>query len=76
MLILIGALGMVLKGLRKRQEELEIRGNNQNYPDYNSVEISEHQEESWRPKETCCHSDSSKRPLAKDGMKNLQGVKE
>ena len=30
----------------------------------------EYWEESWKPEESCCHSDSSERPLANAGVKN------
>ena len=30
--------------------------------------------EFWRPKITCCHSDSSEMPSAKTSLKNLLGV--
>ena len=35
----------------------------------------EYSEESWRPQETSCHSNSSERPPAVTGMKNSQGMK-
>ena len=35
---------------------------------------SEYWEESWRLKETCCHSNSNERPSANVGVKNSPGV--
>ena len=37
--IVFGALGMVLKGLERGLEELEIKEKNQDHPDYSIVEI-------------------------------------
>ena len=34
----------------------------------------EYWKESWRPEETCCHSDSHERSSVNAGEKNLQGV--
>ena len=31
--------------------------------------LPEYSEESWRPEETCCHSDSSERPSANADVK-------
>ena len=35
---------------------------------------TEYWEESWRPEETCCHSDSHEGPSANAGVKNLSGI--
>ena len=41
-----------------------------NYPDYsNFIDRPEYGEESWRPKQISCPSDSSERPLANAGGK-------
>ena len=37
-------------------------------------ERPEYWEESWRPKETCCHSDSCEKPSANTDVKNSKGV--
>ena len=37
--------------------------------------MPEYSEESWRCEETCCHLDSSEKPPANTGVKNLQVVK-
>ena len=68
-LIVVGALGMISKCLERTPEELEIRGR------IKTIQTTELSEESWRPGETCCHSDSSERPPADASVKNLQGVK-
>ena len=35
--------------------------------------LPEYSEESWRPEETCCHSDSSERPSANADVKTQKG---
>ena len=61
--IVIGALGTVTGGLIKGLEYLEIRGR-VHYGD---------REESWRLEETCCRSNSNKRPSANTDVENSQG---
>ena len=60
------ALGTVTKGLVQWLEDLEIRGwvkaiHYWNRPEY--------WEESWRPEETCWHSNASEKPSANAGVK-------
>ena len=52
--IVIGAFGTVTKGLLKGLEDLEVGG----------------RVESWRLKETCCHSISSETPSGYADVKN------
>ena len=40
------------------------------HPNYKFVEVSQNTEKSWRPKGTCCYSDSSERPSASAGVEN------
>ena len=54
-LIAIGALGTVSK--EKRLEEMEIRGRNETVVQY-CWDQPEYWVESWKPEQTCCHSDS------------------
>ena len=58
--VVIGALGMIPKGLVMELEELEIRG--QDPPEY--------WEESWRLGEIYSHSHFRERPIADVGIKN------
>ena len=67
--IVIDALGMILKGLIKGMEELEIRGHTETIQDQ-----PEYWGEFWRLEETCCHSDSSKRLSVNDGEENSKGI--
>ena len=67
--IVVGAFGMLPKGLEKRLEELEIRGR------IKTIQITGLLNTHKRPEETYCHLDSYKRPLAKTSLKNLQEVK-
>ena len=63
--IVTGAFGTVSKGLLKGLEDLEVGRHYWEWPEY--------WEESWRLEETCCHSDSSERPLANADVKNSNG---
>ena len=66
--VIIGAPGMVPKGLVRALEELEIGGRAgtiQSIVLLRSARI-------LRLEETCCHSDSSERPSANADMKNVQ----
>ena len=65
--LIVGSLRTVTKNLKKKHEIGNQK--NRDYPDHSSVKIG------WRPKETCCHSDSSEIPSSKTGLKNSQGVK-
>ena len=68
-LIVIGALGTVTKGMVQEQEDLEITGQ------VETVQTTEYGEELWRLVETCCHSNSSEKPSANTGVKNSLRVK-
>ena len=49
---------------------------NKDYPDHNTFKVSiEYLEESWRPEETCCHSDLSTKSTVKTGVKNSNQIK-
>ena len=58
---------MVPKGLIRGQEESEIGGLIKTIQIIALLRYKRHEE-------TCCHSVSSKRPLANAGVKNSQGV--
>ena len=58
-LIAIGVLGTIPKGLVKGLEKFEIGGQ---------------AETIWRLEDSCCHSDSIERPSANAGRKNSQGI--
>ena len=74
---MISTFGTVTKGLLKGLEDLEIRRRVETiqllhyweWPEY----WEESEEESWRLEETCCNSNSSKRPSTKTDVKNSQG---
>ena len=70
--IVIGAFGTVIKRLLKGLEDLADEWRTFERQHY--WERPEYQEESWRLKETCCHSNSSERPSAKTQVKNSQRV--
>ena len=77
--IVAGALETILKGLEKgleklkrRMEELEMRGRIKTTWAKALLRLARIH---GRILEICCHSDSSERPPANTGMKNLQGVK-
>ena len=79
MIIINGVLRIILKGLVKRLEDLEIKGQvetiqtTQDHPDYSRLHPDK-----WRPsrlEETCCHLNSCERPSANTDWKNLQRVK-
>ena len=72
--ILIGAFGTVTKGLLKGLEDLEVGGRVETIQLQYYWEQPEYWEESWGHKETCCHLNTSEKPLAKTDMKNSQGV--
>ena len=71
-LIVVGALETVSEGLEKLEIcERSFRSfRSQQYGD-----LPEYSEESWRPKLTCCHSDSSERSLVFAGVKKSLIVK-
>ena len=65
--IVIGALGTVLKDLERGLKELEIGGQLKQH----CWDSPEYWEKYWRPKGTCCNSDSTERTSANAGVKNL-----
>ena len=66
-LIIVGVLKMISKGLEKRLGALEIGRRR-----IETLQTTEYLDESRRPEETCCHSDSSGRPSIKTGGQNSQ----
>ena len=68
--IVIGAFGMVTKGLLKGLEDLEVGGGVESIKQLHYWKRPEYWEESWRLEETCCHSDSSEKPSANTDVKN------
>ena len=60
--------------LRKEIHSLEKRFKSRIYRPQHCWNQLEYWEESWKPEETCCHSDSSEGSPANDAMKNSQGV--
>ena len=72
-LTVIGALGMVPKGLRKRLEELEISGRIETIQ--TTALRSARIEEFRRPEKIYCHSDCNERPPVKTSEKNSQSRK-
>ena len=62
--IVIGDLGTITKGLLKDLEDLGFFGRVETIQMTACWERSESWDESWRPEETCCHSDSSEKPSA------------
>ena len=69
--IILGALGTVLKDQNSWRVNEKSRPSKLQF----CQDQPEYWEKSWRPEETCCHSDSSESPPVNTGMKNLQGVK-
>ena len=72
--IMIDAFGTITKGLLKGLEDLEIRGWVETIQTTTLLRTARIQRESWRPEETCSHSNSSERPSANTDVKNSQGV--
>ncbi len=68
--IVIGAFGTLTKGLLKGLEDLEVGGRVETIHQQYYWKRPEYWEESWRPEETCCHSNSSERPSAYADVKN------
>ena len=66
--VVLGALCTVTKGSIQGLEDLEISL-------LNYWDRPEYWEESWRLEETWCHSNSSEKPSAYTGVKNLQASK-
>ena len=64
----IGAHGTVTKGLVQGLEDWELRGGEETIQ--STAFLRSARKESWRPKVTCCHSDSSGKPSANAGVKN------
>ena len=67
----VGALGIVLKSLVKKLEELGIRRRIKTL----CRDQPEYWEESWNPEETCCHSDSCKKlPVVKNSQATVRPI--
>ena len=73
--IVIGAFGIVTKGLLKSLDDLEVGGRVETIQMTALLRTSEYWEESWRLGETCCYSISSEKPSANGDVKNSKGVK-
>ena len=70
----IGAFGSVTKGLLKGLEDLEVGGRVERSKLLHYWIRPEYWEESGRLEETCCHSNSSRRPSANTDVKKYKGV--
>ena len=68
---MIGALGTVTEGLIKGLEELKLSGWMENHP---TTALLRSAKILRRVLETCCRSNSRRRPLANADMKNSEGV--
>ena len=73
-LIVIGALGKVIKGLIQGLEDMEIRGRVEIIQTTVLVRSTRILRRVLEIGETCCHSNSNEWPTAKTDMKNPQGV--
>ena len=67
-LITIGALCTVIKGLVQGLDDLEIRGQVETIQ--TTALLRSTREESRRLEETCCHSNCSEKPSANASVKN------
>ena len=72
--IIVNGFLSVHKRLERGFEQLEIRGRIETLQTTVLLKSDRLSEESMRPEDTCCHLDSSERPLANIGMKNSQIV--
>ena len=68
--IVIGEFWTVTKGLLKGLEDLEVGGRVETIQTTSLLRTAEYWEESWRPEETCFHTDFSE----KTSVKNSKGV--
>ena len=68
--IVIGAFGMVMKGLLNGLEDLKVGDRVETIQTTALLKRLEYWEESWRLEETCCHSISSERLSANADEKN------
>ena len=68
------AFGTVSKGLLKRQDDFLVSGRVEPSKLQYYWEQPEYWEESWRLKETCCHSNSRERPSVSTDVKNSKGI--
>ena len=73
--IIVGTLGTVLDGLEKYRRNWKPKKESRPYRLQHYQDRLEYWEESWRPEETFCRSDSSERPLADTGGKDSHRVK-
>ena len=72
--IVIGARWTVPKRLDRRLVEFEVRVRIKIIQSTALLGSPEYWEESWRPEETGCNSDSSESAFAHAGIKNSQGI--
>ena len=73
--IIIGALGTVIKWLEKRLKDLEVRGCVKTIQTTALLRSDRILKKVLEIGVTCCHSDSSERPLSNADVKNSQGIK-
>ena len=63
--IVIGALGTITKGLLKGLEDLEVGGRVETIQMTALLRTARIlRPESWRPEDTCCHSDSYEKTIS------------
>ena len=67
--IVTDVLGTVTKGLVQALGVLEIK---ERMETIQTTDQPKYRKDSWKPEETCCHSDSREKPLANAGVKNSQ----
>ena len=72
--IVIGALGTITKGLLNGLEDLEVGLRVETIQMTALLRTARILDESWRPEETCCHSNSSVKPSVNADVKNSEGV--
>ena len=70
-LIVIGALGTIIKGLLKGLKDLEVGGQVETIQ---TIALLRMARILRRILETCCHSNSSEKPSANTDVKNSKGV--
>ena len=69
-----GAFGIVTKVLIKGLEDLEVGGPVETIQTTALLRTARILRRAWKLEETCCHSNSIKKPSAKANLKNYQWV--
>ena len=72
--IVIGAFGIVTKGLLKGLEDLEVGGRMETVQTTALLRTAKILRKVLEIEETCCHSNSNERPSANTDVKNSKGV--